>query len=88
MSKPKRVTLIIGPEDFVKHFGSPGVPENKRTPSINKNWIDAYNIQISRIKRNKTIEELEELDIKVLLLVVKKSVSLEYLYILQKYCDL
>lgn len=88
MSNPKKPILIINHGDFAGYFGKPGVPDNKRTPSINKNWIDAYNTQIGRIKRNKTTEELEESDMMVLLVVLKKSVSLEYSYILQKYCDL
>lgn len=57
-----------------------------RSVSNDKEWIDAYNTQISRILNRASIEDLSSRDKRILYLLVTNCTSTYLNYILKKHC--
>ena len=57
-----------------------------RSSRNDKEWIDAYNIQIGRMLKRTSVEELSSRDTKILYLLVTNCTSTYLKYILKKHC--
>jgi len=57
-----------------------------RSASNDKEWIDSYNIQISRMLKRTSIEELSNREKRILYMLVTNCTSAYLNYILKKHC--
>ena len=57
-----------------------------RSVSNDKEWIDAYNTQISRMLNRTNIESLSSKETRILYLLVTNCTSAYLNYILKKHC--
>lgn len=57
-----------------------------RNAKNDKEWIDSYNTQISRMLKRTSIEDLSVKDTRILYLLVTNCTSAYLNYILKKHC--
>lgn len=81
---PKNLpTLIYSISEMLSIFGR--LPD-KRSIQVDREWIDAYNTQISRILRGRDVSEINDDEARILRLLLSKSISSYWDYIFRKYC--
>ena len=57
----------------------------KRTIKTDKEFVDAYNIQLNRLMRNRDIEDLSEIDKRILKMLLMGYLRYAYFYIYKKH---
>jgi hypothetical protein len=82
-----RPVLVYSIGELISMFGEPGAPITRRSIQVDKNWIDAYNVQIERTMRGKSIDELGPIEMRLVKMLLFKYFDSAYSYILKKHCS-
>ncbi len=77
--------LVYSISEMLSIFGR--LPD-KRSIQVDREWIDAYNTQISRILRGRGVSEINNDEARILKLLLSKAIVSYWDYIFRKHCEL